>query len=165
MRVAFCGLARCKTPVHVRQVPAMTWLRVLRNTFLLTLTSICVFGLGIHGQWESRLTVGHHSYILDLPSSPVWSPPEVPTYEAFKRKFGSADFPAPDTPGLSIRRTLRLVHMVVYSLTLLWPTAVIAGLLYLDARGKRRDFVLSAALWIGIGLSVWILVGFLTWLL
>jgi hypothetical protein len=75
-------------------------------------------------------------------------------YGTFRKDFtGSEGFPAEGTPGLTIKRVLKVDWMAVDLLLYLWPVTVVGSLLYLAARGRRRDLVLHLGLSAGIGLT------------
>jgi hypothetical protein len=106
------------------------------------------------GRWEGRLTLGNHTWIVDLGRAPVWAPPPDPPYARFQKDFTESEgFPAEDTPGFAIHRVLKLDWMAVDLLLYLWAVTVASGLLYLAMRGERRDLILHLGLSAGIGLT------------
>src|SRR5262245_4182605 len=89
-----------------------------------------------NGRWEGRLTWGNHTWIADLGRAPVWAPPPAPPYGRFQEDFKESEgFPVEGSPGLTIRRVLKVDWMVVDLLLYLWPVTVVSGLLYLATRG------------------------------
>jgi len=109
--------------------------------------------------------VAERTWFIDLDRRPVWSPPDVPAYGQFQDVF--KDLPAEATPGLSITRALMWDWMLVDLLLYLWGVAAAFGILYLLARGRRRDPVLHGALCLGAAMmaaaaacfGLWLLVG------
>jgi hypothetical protein len=106
------------------------------------------------GRWEGRLTLGNHTWIVDLGRAPVWAPPPDPPYARFQEDFKESErFPTEGTPGITIQRVLKLDWMAVDLLLYLWAVTVASGLLYLATRGERRDLILHLGLSAGIGLT------------
>lgn len=107
-----------------------------------------------NGRWEGRLTLGNHTWIVDLGRAPVWAPPPVPPYARFWEDFkDSKEFPAEGTPNLTLHHVLKLNWMVFDLLLYLWLVTAVSGLLYLALRRERRDLILHLGLWVGIGLT------------
>jgi hypothetical protein len=106
------------------------------------------------GRWKGRLTLGNHTWIVDLGRAPVLAPPPDPPYARFQEDFTDSEgFPAERTPGFTIQRVLKLDWMVVDLLLYLWAITVASGLLCLAMRGERRDLILHLGLSAGIGLT------------
>jgi hypothetical protein len=125
----------------------------LRWTFLLVCFG-CVALVAWNGRWEGRLTRTNFTWIVDLGRAPIWLPPPEPTYGTFQKDFKESEgFPSEGTPGLTIKRVLKVDWMAVDLLLYLWPVSVIAGGLYLATRGTKRDLVLHIGLSAGIGLT------------
>jgi hypothetical protein len=137
----------------------------LRWVFLLACLG-CVALVAWNGRWEGRLTRGGHTWIVNLGRAPIWAPPPEPAHTTFQKDFKESEgLPAADTPGLTIKRVLKVDGMAVDLLLYLWPVTVVGGLLYLSTRGKRRDLALHLGLSAGIGLTAGAAVCFGLWLL
>src|SRR5262249_2371028 len=127
--------------------------RRLRWMLLLAWFGCVALVLG-KGRWEGRLTLEGTTWIVDLGRAPIWAPPPEPLYARFQVDFKRSEgFPAEGTPGLTIRRVLKVDWMAVDLLLYLWPVTVAGGLLYLAIRRKRRDLVLHLGLAVGLGLT------------
>jgi len=125
----------------------------LRWAFLLACLG-CVALVAMNGRWNGRLTEASCTWIVDLDRAPIWAPPPEPVYATFQKDFNESEtFPPQDAPGLTITRVLRGDQMTIDLLLYLWPVTVICGVLYLAARGQRRDRVLHVGLSAGIGLT------------
>jgi len=100
---------------------------------------------------------------MDLGQHPVWQPPPVPVYVAFRQHFvRSDDFPPPNGEW-SIRSSYDPVEVSLSAVAYCWPVAFICGILYLAVRGQQRDVVLHCALHVAAGLSVAVAACVLTW--
>jgi hypothetical protein len=132
---------------------------VVRWLFLLACLS-CFAIVACNGRWEARLTDAKYTTIVDLGRSPLWAPPPVPTHARFRDEVEDSEairkgrFPSESSSRGTIVLVLRLDWMAVDLLLYLWPVTVVAGLLYLAGRGKRRDLILHLGLSAGIGLTV-----------
>jgi hypothetical protein len=82
--------------------------------------------------------------IIDLPRSPVWSPPAIPSRDAFTRTF--TDVPPSSSPVL---RRFRLDGTLLDAALYLWADTATFGLVYLLIRRGRRNPFLHAALCVG----------------
>jgi hypothetical protein len=128
-------------------------MKILRWIFLAACLG-CVAIVAVNGRWEARLTYRNVTSIIDQGRSPIWAPPELPSYERFREDFGkSPDFPAVDAPPVPIERKLKLDWMAADLLLYLWFVTVPFGLLYFAVRGRTRDPILGAGLSAGIGLT------------
>ncbi len=138
---------------------------IIRSLFLVACLG-CVGIIAWNGRWEARLTCAEHTWIVDLDPAPVWAPPEVPSYARFKHDFkDSEDFPAEESPGLSIRGVLKLDWVAVDLLLYLWPVTLIGAALYLALRGGDRDLVLHCAMSVSVGMTLAALACIGLWLL
>jgi hypothetical protein len=63
---------------------------VLRWGFVLVICAELLL-VAANAYWEGRLRVGRHTWLMALPSGPMWSPPPVPTYDDFAANFRIAD--------------------------------------------------------------------------
>jgi hypothetical protein len=103
-------------------------------------------------RWEGRLVRGNHTWLIDLGRHPVWSPPSPPDYERFRQEFEqSEDFPPPH--GCAIESSYRPAEVALEAVLYLWLVTGSCGLLYLGARGPRRDFVMHCAASVAAGLT------------
>lgn len=129
-------------------------MRVLKWAFVGIAIGVCFDRLAVNGQWEGRL---RHSVfrtsIIDLPRSPIWSPPPLPDYADFPADSDDGGLPAESSTPLVIERRLRFTFMYIDTLLWLWPVTLLAGVGYRVLRDNQRDRVLHLALCIGIGLS------------
>ena len=126
-------------------------MRMLRRTFL----ALCFASVALvawYAQWYYQLRLEGSTLFIRPNRSPVWNPPDVPTYAQFRQTFEYLPEEAP--PVSSIRRKLNLNWMALDLLLCLWLVTVVVGVIYLMSRKKRRDIVLQCALSIGIGLSI-----------
>jgi len=90
----------------------------------------------------------------------------VPTYTTFAERFQNGErFPDQHSPGISIRRTLKLDLMIVESLFGIWAVTALVGLLYRRLRREQSDLTLHLALSIGMGLTVAAIVSIGLWIL
>ncbi|MEZ6143611.1 MAG: hypothetical protein R3B84_23855 [Zavarzinella sp.] len=135
-----------------------------RRIFLLLCLG-CVIIVASNGQWEGQLRLRNHCFILDLKRSPVWAPPELPTYSQFLVAFkGSEDFPDENSGNYTIRRVMK-VEWMLNDLTLyLWPVTVVAGLFYTADKQGKRDFILHQATATGCSLTIGGILCVVVWL-
>lgn len=125
----------------------------LRWVFLLCCLG-CVFLVSFNGRWEGWLIRANDRWIVDLSRAPIWAPPPEPVHATFQAVFNESEyFPAQGTPGLTIKRVLKVDWMAVDLLLYLWPVTVVGGLIYLATRERRRDLVLHLGMSAGFGLS------------
>jgi hypothetical protein len=135
------------------------------RTLFIAAVAVCATAVLERGRWEGRLRVGESTWLIDLDRRPIWVPPDVPAYRQFQEVF--EDLPGEATPGLTITRALMRDWMLVDFLLYLWGVAAALGILYLLARGRRRDPVLHGALCLGAAMTaaaaacfgLWLLVG------
>jgi hypothetical protein len=101
---------------------------VLRRLHLVAILG-CFAAVAWNGRWEGHLNHANHIWIVDLPHSPLWAPPQAPTYGQFKDTFkDSESFPEENDPGQSIQRVLKLDWMAFDLFLYLWAVTVIGGL-------------------------------------
>jgi hypothetical protein len=104
-------------------------------------------------RWHGRLTRDNHTWLMDLGTHPVWSPPPPPGYEAFRRAFAkSVEFPPPGD--CVIDTAYDPAAVAVWALLFFWPVTGVCGGVYLVAPGGRRDIVLHGAAGAGVGLTL-----------
>lgn len=140
-------------------------MRLLRGVFLVSCLGVMLC-VAWKGRWEGRLVDGNQTWIVDLGTAPVWDPPPNPSYEQFQIVFTvSEGLPAKDTPGVTIRRKLKLDWMATDLLLYLWYATVANGLLYLALRRERTDRILHLGLWMGLGLTAGAAFSFGLWLI
>src|SRR5262249_24496027 len=113
-------------------------------------------------QWESRVVVGFHTYIISLQRPAVWSPPEAPSYGHFRQSF--EDLPSTELPAhVILKWDWTLLNLLMY----VWGITVLFGAAYVAWRGPRRDIVFHCVLGVAIGMTsgagicfgLWILAG------
>jgi hypothetical protein len=137
----------------------------LRRLLLVALLG-CFAAVTLNGRWEGHLIHANHIWIVDLPRSPLWAPPQAPTYGQFEDTFkDSKSFPEENDPGQSIQRVLKLDWMAFDFLLYLWAVTVIGGLVYLACRRARRDLILHLGMSAGVGLTIAAAASFALWLL
>lgn len=115
----------------------------------------CVGAVGLSAatvRWEGLLVRGNHTWLIDLGRHPVWDPPQPPEYERFRQTFEQdEDFPLPQ--GCTTRAAYDPAEVALAAMLYMWPVTGLCGLLYIVARGPRRDFVLHCAAWVAAGLA------------
>ena len=123
-------------------------MRFLRLLLLGLLTVSVLLTVG-RGSWEARLATGKVTDIIDLPTGPVWSPPAVPTYEVFAKRF--TDLPPDMVSGVTIVRVFQYDTAMMEFVSFVAISVTFCGALYFLTRGDSRDVILHYALFIGLG--------------
>ena len=133
----------------------------LRFLFLIVIVC-CLAMTAARAQWESRLLVGNHTFIISMQRAPLWSSPDAPAYSQFREIFG--ELPPTGPPGLVfLKWDWTLLDLLLY----IWPVTVLFSAAYIALRGQRRDAVFHSVLGIAIGmtcgaafcLGLWLLFG------
>lgn len=132
--------------VHIPGAHYITWM-------FLCFVAIAVLRSLNDADWEGRLKDGECTFILELPDSPIWSPPAKPCYEDFESSFGELhEFPSRKHPELTIERVPRIDRVILQILALLLPVCLIGGLMHLAVSGRNANLVMDVALGAGLGL-------------
>src|SRR5258706_7466166 len=119
-------------------------MRMLRTFFLVATVIVALIALS-RAHWEGTLSDGG-TWIVDLPRSPVWSPPPVPAYETFRSTFDMLPVSATSAP---IRRVFRADWTFLDFTLYLWAVAAVFGIIYLCIHRRPRDPILHVALCLG----------------
>lgn len=136
---------------------------VLRSFFLIAVGLMFIL-LGSHAPWTARLNPQPlHTFIMDLPRHPLWSPPPTPTLEHFEDVFASERFSA----SAAIHVSVDWFKLFFEILVGLWLMMICIAFVYLVVADRRPDPVLqiscgiAAASTIGVVASVvlWVILG------
>src|SRR3954449_10188862 len=106
-------------------------MRILRTLFLVA-ASIAVIVALWRTHWEARLSY-EGTAIIDLPRSPIWSPPPTPSYEVFRSTFNTLPTAAASA---SIRRVFRTDRTFFDFALYLWAVCTGFGVVYLCVRRR-----------------------------
>ena len=136
-------------------------MRMLAQLFLASALLVCLLAFS-RGRWEATLAAGKSTWIIKLPRSPAWSPPAIPSRDAFTSTF--TDVPPSSSPVLL---RFRLGSTFLDAARYLWAVTAAFGLVYILSRRSRRDRFLHAALCFGaaftgaaiISIGLWIVFG------
>jgi hypothetical protein len=116
-------------------------MQLARIMFLFSIVCISIVTLS-NAHWEGRLTAADETLILELPRSPVWSPPAIPSYQELRGTLHTLSATAQSaTKRRVFRADLTLFDFGLY----LWADTFVFGFLYLCFRRDARDPVLHSA--------------------
>ena len=118
-------------------------MRMLSFMFLVSALVVCLVAFS-RGRWEATLAAGSSTWIIDLPRTPAWSPPAIPTLDSFTNTF--SDIPPTSSPVL---RRFRLGWTFLDAALYFWAVSVAFGLAYLLFRRRHRNPILHTALCLG----------------
>jgi hypothetical protein len=119
--------------------------------------------------WEAHLVcpmpvptgIDRTTFIIDLQTRPIWSPPTVPTYDIFRQSFSELPVKAPsDAVSLRIFRYDETVFLLILFAAV---SSAVCGLLYLFIRRGVRDVVLHYALFVAAGYFSFMLPSYPLW--
>lgn len=124
--------------------------QVLRFLFVIGLT--CALTLAAYrGQWVGRLRTVDGDFILRLPMSPVWSPPETPKYKTFATSIDQ--LPQRQVAGSIISQSFLWDRWLAELFLSVWLLMLVIGLLYRATCGRHVDYFLHFVLWSALGVS------------
>lgn len=136
----------------------MRYLRILLFALLFT-SALLAAG---HASWDAdlvcplRVVKGVVStandtgtFIIDLHTRPLWSPPTVPAYEIFRQTF--PELPPKEPSDAISLRIFRYDYTVFILILYAAASSAVSGLLYLFMRRGARDVVLHYALFVAVG--------------
>lgn len=126
----------------------------LRIFFLLACV-VCVAIATVNASWEGLLKSRDSTLILRLNNAPLWSPPPVPSYDAFEKVFShGGGVPPRNGTGFTIERSLVIETLLFHLVVGFWLIALFCGAVYRLFRGSQRDLVLHIALPAAIGMAL-----------
>jgi hypothetical protein len=105
--------------------------------------------------WEAHLIcpmpmpIGKETFIVDLHTQPIWSPPTVPAYDIFRQTF--SELPAKEPSDAVSVRIFRYDYTVFFLLLYVVVSSAVCGMLYLFIRKGMSDIVLHYALFVAVG--------------
>jgi hypothetical protein len=118
-----------------------------------------------NGQWQSAYVVqrvtGEHQYLIDLDSTPLWSPPPAPSFADYSEHFTNDGDPLPS------QGKIRVYHMWdswILGIIMIWLMGFLA-ITPIAFLFFRRDLALGALARVGAGLIGASLACFVLWLL
>jgi hypothetical protein len=135
---------------------------VLRVIILLVLLSVLMWTLA-RSDWWGKFSDGNRTRIIHLPKAPAWAPPDLPTYDEFRRTF--PDLPAEQRPHTTITCTFQLEWVANAFFLRLWGASCLICLIcyaILDPK-QRRDLVVRCVLGLAVGLTVGAAICFVAW--
>jgi len=137
----------------------------LRLIFLLGLAA-CAFLTFATGYWEADLTIPQRegTCIIDLPRSPAWNPPPLPTYGDFSRVF-APELPKEQPRGIIITRVFKLEWTLIDGSLYLWGLTIVTAIPYYAVRRGRRDRLLTIVEKIALGMSAAAITCIILWLI
>lgn len=117
-----------------------------------------------NGEWRGMLIHENHTWIIDLPTQPVWNPPELPKYSDF---WQFDDVPAQQLAGSRIAIEMGWEYLAGRFLIELWYLLVFFSVVTLFAPQTHRNLGISLIRALTVSLSVaavaciglWLLLG------
>ena len=137
-------------------------MRYLRLLFVLLLAASLLL-VSARGSWQAHLVRADCTYIINLPTRPVWSPPTMPSYDTFRQTFTDLPTDLASTP--AIVRVFRFDSAMLELVLFATASAGLCGLIYLLTRRGGRDALLHYALFIAVGFLAAAAACFGLWLL
>lgn len=134
---------------------------VLRSSFLISVGLMFVL-LGFHAPWSARLDPQpSHTFIMDLPRHPLWSPPSAPTLEQFEEVFESERFPRSAAIHVRVEWLELFFEMLGWLLLLVLCIAII----YLAVPDRRPEPVLQISCGIAAASIVGLIASIILWVI
>jgi len=141
-------------------------MRNLRNLFYALLAASFLLAVSC-GSWEAHHVDsrfgGTHTRIIPLPLSPLWAPPNTPSYQTFRDSF--TDLPANMPSETFIRRVARYDDTLFQLIAYVGASSLLCGIIYLATRRGRRDTLLHYVVSIAGGFVSSVILCVVMWLI